>query len=102
MELKIKKSDIPIGKLIEISSSPKIILFSNGEKYFATSGICPHAKWPLELGTVNEKTLTCGGHGWEFNISNGKCITNPGRNLKKYQVLDNNEEIIIFENKLNQ
>ena len=97
MELKMKKSDIPIGKLIEISSNPKIILFSNGEKYFAISGICPHAKWPLELGTVNEKTLTCGGHGWEFNISNGKCITNPGRDLKNYNISESKDEIIISD-----
>ncbi len=101
MELKIKKEDIPKGKLIEISQSPKIIIFHNGEKYFAISGICPHAKWPLELGSVNGKTLTCGGHGWEFDISNGNCITNPGRDLKKYQILENNDEIIILENDLN-
>ena len=69
MEIKIKKKDIPLNELLEISKSPKIIIFNNGEKYYAISGICPHAKWPLELGTVKEITLTCGGHGWEFNIS---------------------------------
>ena len=25
-------------------------------------GICSHAKWPLELGTVDDCTLTCVGH----------------------------------------
>ena len=97
MKIKIKKNNVPIGKLIEISQSPKIIIFNNGEKYFAVSGICPHAKWPLELGTVKEKTLTCGGHGWEFNITDGECITNPGRNLKKYNILEANNEIIISD-----
>ena len=82
---------------MEISKGPKIIIFNNGKKYFAVSGICPHAKWPLELGTVKEKTLTCGGHGWEFNITNGECITNPGRNLKKYNILEENDEIIISD-----
>ena len=97
MKIKIKKNNVPIGKLIEISQSTKIIIFNNGEKYFAVSGICPHAKWPLELGTVKEKTLTCGGHGWEFNITDGECITNPGRNLKKYNILEENNEIIISD-----
>jgi nitrite reductase/ring-hydroxylating ferredoxin subunit len=97
MEIKIKKKDIPLNELLEISKSPKIIIFNNGEKYYAISGICPHAKWPLELGTVKENTLTCGGHGWEFNISSGKCITNPGRNLKKYNILEKNDEIIISD-----
>jgi nitrite reductase/ring-hydroxylating ferredoxin subunit len=95
MEIKIKKKDIPIGKLVEVSKSPKIIIFNNGKKYFVISGICPHAKWPLELGSVKEKTLTCGGHGWEFDITNGHCITNPGRDLIKYNILEKNEEIII-------
>ncbi|MGY5142953.1 MAG: Rieske (2Fe-2S) protein [Candidatus Nitrosopumilus sp. bin_32a] len=97
MELKIKKSDIPIGKLIEVSTSPKVIIFNNGEKYFAISGICPHAKWPLELGFVKDETLTCGGHGWEFNIENGECITNPGRDLINYNILENTDEIIISD-----
>ena len=97
MKIKIKKDSVPIGELVEISKSPKIIIFNNGKKYFAVSGICPHAKWPLELGTVKEKTLTCGGHGWEFNITNGECITNPGRNLKKYNILEENNEIIISD-----
>jgi nitrite reductase/ring-hydroxylating ferredoxin subunit len=97
MKIKIKKDSIPVGELMEISKGPKIIIFNNGKKYFAVSGICPHAKWPLELGTVKEKTLTCGGHGWEFNITNGECITNPGRNLKKYNILEENDEIIISD-----
>jgi nitrite reductase/ring-hydroxylating ferredoxin subunit len=97
MELKMKKSDIPIGKLIEISKSPKVIIFNSGEKYFATSGICPHAKWPLELGFVKDEILTCGGHGWEFHITNGECVTNPGRDLKNYNILENSDEIIISD-----
>ena len=95
MKIKIKKDRVPIGELIEVSKSPKIIIFNNGEKYFAVSGICPHAKWPLELGLVKEKTLTCGGHGWEFDITNGHCITNPGRNLIKYNITEIDDELII-------
>ena len=95
MEIIIKKKEIPANELIEISTNPKIIIFNNGEKYFAVSGICPHAKWPLELGEVKEKVLTCGGHGWEFDISNGHCVTNPGRDLVKYNILEKNQEIII-------
>jgi len=95
MEIVIKKNTLEKGMLIEISKSPKIIVFFDGEKYFAFGGICPHAKWPLELGQVNDTTLTCGGHGWEFNIENGECITNPGRDLDNYTIIENGENIII-------
>lgn len=95
MEIIIKKTDLPEKKIIEVSKSPKILVYFDGEKYFQFSGICPHAKWPLELGFVKEKTLTCGGHGWEFDITNGKCTSNPGRDLKIYKIIENEQEIII-------
>jgi len=46
------------GKIIQVPKSPKIIAYFDGEKYFAFSGICPHAKWPLELGSVKDCTRT--------------------------------------------
>jgi nitrite reductase/ring-hydroxylating ferredoxin subunit len=95
MEIKIKKKDIPINKIIEVSKTPKIIIFNNGKKYFVISGICPHAKWPLEMGEVKEKTLTCAGHGWEFDITNGACTSNPGRNLIEYKIDEKDSELII-------
>ena len=97
MEIIIKKNEIPTNELIEISTSPKIIIFNNGEKYFAVSGICPHAKWPLELGFVSDDSLTCGGHGWEFNITNGECISNPGRDIKKYKIKEDELDITIYD-----
>jgi nitrite reductase/ring-hydroxylating ferredoxin subunit len=97
MELKIKKNKISENKIIEISKNPKIILYNSKGKYFVSNGICPHAKWPLELGSVKEDILTCGGHGWEFNIKNGKCKSNPGRDLKKYNVTEINDTIIISD-----
>ena len=96
MRIKIKKDVFEKGKIIQVPKSPKIIAYFDGEKYFAFSGICPHAKWPLELGSVKDCTLTCAGHGWEFNINNGKCLTNPGRDLKTYKIIEMDNEIIIF------
>lgn len=95
MEIKINKADLIENKIIEISKSPKILLYFDGNQYYAFNGICPHAKWPLELGKVKSKTLICGGHGWEFNIENGKCYTNPGRNLKTYKVFKKDDSIFI-------
>ena len=63
MEIRIKKAKLEEGKLIGISDRPKIIAYFNGSEYFAFSGICPHAKWPLELGTVDDCVLTCAALG---------------------------------------
>ena len=96
MEIKIKKNDLPINKIVEISRSPKILVYFNGVNYYAFSGICPHAKWPLELGKVSEKILTCGGHGWEYDISDGKCLSNPGRDLKSYKIIQKENVVLIM------
>lgn len=96
MEIEIKKKNLPINKIIEISKSPKILVYYDGHNYYAFGGICPHAKWPLEVGKVSHHVLTCAGHGWEFDISSGNCISNPGRKLSHYKVLENEKEIIIY------
>lgn len=95
MEIKISKSKIIEKKIIEVSKNPKILIYFDGKKYYSFGGICPHAKWPLELGFMQEKILTCGGHGWEFDISEGKCVSNPGRDLKKFKIIDEKENLII-------
>ena len=97
MEIKIDKIKLEEGKLTEISASPKIVGYFDGKQYFAFSGICPHAKWPLELGSVDDCILTCAGHSWGFNITDGECKTNPGRGLKSYIVSETENEIVIFD-----
>jgi nitrite reductase/ring-hydroxylating ferredoxin subunit len=47
------------------------------------------------MGEVKEKTLTCAGHGWEFDITNGTCTSNPGRDLIEYKILEKDDELII-------
>ncbi len=95
MEIKIKKSDLPINKIVEISSSPKILVYFDGINYHAFSGICQHAKWPLELGKVSKKILTCIGHGWEYDITNGKCLSNPGRDLKSFRINEDGDNVLV-------
>jgi nitrite reductase/ring-hydroxylating ferredoxin subunit len=97
MEIKIDKIKLEEGKLTEISANPKIIGYFNGKRYFALSGICPHAKWPLELGSVDDCILTCAGHSWGFNITDGECKTNPGRDLTSYNISETENEIIISD-----
>ena len=97
MEIKIDKIKLEEGKLTEISASPKIVGYFDGKQYFAFSGICPHAKWPLELGSVDDCILTCAGHSWGFNITDGECKTNPGRGLKSYNISETENEIIISD-----
>jgi toluene monooxygenase system ferredoxin subunit len=95
MKIKIKKSEINKNEIIEISKSPKILLIFDGQTYSAFNGMCPHANWPLNNGLIEGHILGCVAHGYEFNYVDGKCVNNPGRNLKMYKIEIDNENIII-------
>jgi UDP-MurNAc hydroxylase len=43
---------------------------------------CPHLKADLvRFGTVRDGVLTCQLHGWEFELSTGRCLTSDDRKL---------------------
>lgn len=95
MKIRIKKAEINENEIIEISKSPKILLIFDGKTYSAFYGMCPHANWPLNNGIIEGEILGCVAHGYEFNYGNGKCINNPGRDLKKFKVETDKEDVII-------
>jgi len=95
MNITVKKEVILKNKIIELSKKPKVILVFDGKNYYAFDGVCPHAQWPLNMGNLNENILTCAGHGYEYDITNGDCLNNPGRDLKMYDVQNKDDEIVI-------
>ncbi|ANW67340.1 (2Fe-2S)-binding protein [Mycobacterium sp. djl-10] len=44
---------------------------------------CPHLKADLsKFGVVDGNTLTCNLHGWQWNLTNGRCLTTKGHELR--------------------
>jgi UDP-MurNAc hydroxylase len=44
---------------------------------------CPHLKADLsKFGVVEDTTLTCNLHGWQWNLENGRCLTARGHELR--------------------
>jgi UDP-MurNAc hydroxylase len=44
---------------------------------------CPHLKADLsKFGVVDDTTLTCNLHGWSWNLTNGRCLTSKGHELR--------------------
>jgi UDP-MurNAc hydroxylase len=44
---------------------------------------CPHLKADLSrFGTVDDGVLTCQMHGWKWRLSDGKCLTSVGHDLR--------------------
>jgi UDP-MurNAc hydroxylase len=44
---------------------------------------CPHLKADLsKFGIIEDNTLTCNLHGWQWNLENGRCLTARGHQLR--------------------
>ena len=63
-----------------------LVVRSEDDRIFAFHDKCPHAFWPLSQGTLRNSVLECPGHGWEFDLATGRCLTAPVYCLTPVQV----------------
>jgi len=74
------RPDAPLQ--VEHADTKLVVVRANGG-VFAFHDRCPHAFWPLSLGTLRDTVLECPGHGWEFDVESGQCLTAPGYCLSR-------------------
>jgi nitrite reductase/ring-hydroxylating ferredoxin subunit len=79
----MQKIEMPLSGLAADSLVPlehagtKLVVVRSNDRVFAFHDRCPHAFWPLSQGTLRNSVLECAGHGWEFDIETGRCVTAP-------------------------
>jgi nitrite reductase (NADH) small subunit len=96
-------AEIPAGqrKLVEIDGR-SIGVFNVHGNFVAVLNLCPHQNAPVCLGRITGTTLpsapgefkwarqdeilACPWHGWEFDLTTGKCLTDR-RKLHRYPVI---------------
>jgi UDP-MurNAc hydroxylase len=50
---------------------------------------CPHLKADLSrFGQVEDGVLTCQMHGWKWRLSDGKCLTSVGRDIRSHHLAE--------------
>lgn len=88
------KSEIPedTGKLVEAGGYP-IALFKVNGKVHAIHALCPHQGGPLDEGGINEKSVMCPWHGWEFDVTTGACTFNEKICVPVYKVKEDGEDV---------
>jgi nitrite reductase/ring-hydroxylating ferredoxin subunit len=80
--------EIPFGVpfRLECKGTPLVIIRTNGSiRVFPDR--CPHAHWPLSEGDLKDGVLQCVGHGWQFDVNTGHCLTVPQCDLKAFPVV---------------
>lgn len=97
-------AEFKIGKVSEVPSGESrtfqvdgrtIAVFNVGGILYAISDICRHGGDSLSLGTLSGYIVKCAEHGWEYDVTDGKCKTETGMNIESYPVRTQNDEISI-------
>jgi nitrite reductase (NADH) small subunit len=73
------------GKEVIVEGT-RICLFKHNGQVFAVAAECPHKGAPLACGWVENGTVSCALHGWQFDLKTGECLTVSHASIKTYAV----------------
>ncbi len=89
-------SQVPPGKAttVEVAGSP-VALYNVGGTVYATTNTCPHRGGPLGEGDLDERVVTCPWHSFQYDVTNGTCLTNPAVSLVCHKVRLDGQNILV-------
>lgn len=89
-------SDLRPGenKVVHVSGR-EVALFNANGKFYAIGNTCKHRGGPLGEGILDGTTVTCPWHGYEYDVTTGKCITDPSLHEEKYHVKVEGEKVFV-------
>jgi nitrite reductase/ring-hydroxylating ferredoxin subunit len=91
-----KKDEVPPGMIREFQIDGKVFALANVDgKLFAINNICLHRGGPLGEGGLAGKVVTCPWHGWQYDVTNGKLVTNPTVGVETYAVEVRGDDIFV-------
>jgi nitrite reductase (NADH) small subunit len=91
-----KKDEVPEGTIREFQLNGKTVAVANvAGKLFAINNVCLHRGGPLGQGELKQQIVTCPWHGWQYDVTNGKLITNPAVGVETYPVEVRGEDIFV-------
>lgn len=85
-------------KVIPLDQGVEVALFCRNGTLYALENLCPHEGGPIGEGGVDKDgVVTCPWHEWTFEVETGKCLNMPGCDLKRFQVIHEEDGIYIEE-----
>jgi nitrite reductase (NADH) small subunit len=63
-----------------------VALFNVDGTFYAIDGTCLHRGGPVGEGDLEETTVTCPWHGWQYDVTTGRNLMDPDIGLTKHEV----------------
>lgn len=90
-----RASLLPAGSVqIELGGRAVATFLVDGELH-AVDGHCPHRGAPLGEGSLRGRVLTCPWHRWTFDVTTGRCLSHPDRDLRSHQVSVDGDDVVV-------
>jgi 3-phenylpropionate/trans-cinnamate dioxygenase ferredoxin subunit len=92
-----ERQQIPKNTMQVFNIEGHEILVVNVEgKFYAVSNRCPHLNYPLYLGSLKGKILTCGFHYAKFDVATGEVLSPPAHEpLKTFKVKTEGSAVLV-------
>lgn len=91
-----KTDEVPPGMIREFQLDGKTIALANvNGKFFAINNLCLHRGGPLGEGQLADHTVTCPWHGWQYDVTTGTVVANPGIVVETYPVEIHGSDIFV-------
>lgn len=91
-------SEMPkrFGKRVQLEDGTEVAIFDVDGTLYAVDNICPHQKFPLLFeGEVQDCSVTCPMHSWEFDLRTGECLSGNNARLVTYEVFEQDGRIML-------
>lgn len=82
-------------RTFKIDQHQLLLLQENGEQYLIEA-LCPHRGHPLETACLENRSLRCPLHNYEFDVCSGRVITSteePCRALRRYDLVTREKDV---------
>jgi len=91
-----KKEEVPPGTIREFQIDGKTFALANVEgKLFAVNNVCMHRGGPLGQGELVGQVVTCPWHGWRYDVTTGRVVTNPAVRVETYRVEVRGDDVFV-------
>ena len=91
-----QKQEIPEGEGRTFDVEGKqVAVFNSDGKFCAISEHCPHRGGPLGEGYLENTTVICPWHGWQFDVTTGESPVNPAAKVPCYKVKTKGENVYV-------